>query len=446
MRIRSTRDPATLQGAVVPAFVGVLAYSAFAQGSYYLRQIAFVAGGLVVVAAVARRMPRPIAPAAVALGILGGALVASAAAAGWPDAAWGPGLTLVAAAATFVLARSAIRAGEGDRLLGAIAWIATSIAIIGLAGLALHASPWAMKAQGLWRTSSTLTYSNSAAALFTLAMPAPLVLLLRRPSALHRLQAFAIATGAVTTLSRGAAVGAIALLAVLTAFGRPVLARLIRPGLGALVASIGLLPSIASSTPRTPLALLALAAGAAVAGVPLSLSVRMRRVAAAAVALSVVVLAVPALSASENAAQFLRSRISRQSDDRTIFWRASLNTALEHPVLGTGPGTYRSIVRDGERFLMVFYVHNEYLQALAETGFVGLGAILGAIGVLAGWAWRRRPPPGTDARAIWAAAVAAGAAFCVHGFFDFMWRIPAVVLPAFVWLAFAVESKGRNPQ
>lgn len=138
----------------------------------------------------------------------------------------------------------------------------------------------------------------------------------------------------------------------------------------------------------------------------------------------------------------MRSRISRQSDDRTIFWRASIDQAMEHPVLGTGPGTYRGVVRDGKRFLLVFYVHNEYLQAMAETGLVGLGSLLVAIAIFAGWAWRRRPAIRTSERAVWAVACAAGTAFCVHGFFDFMWRVPAVVLLAFVWLAVAIESRG----
>jgi hypothetical protein len=437
---------AALHGAVVPTFVGILAYSAFAQGGYYLRQAAVAAAGLVVLAAFVRRLERPVAHGALAFAALAGALVASGIAAGWPSDIWRPLATLVAAGAALILTRAVLRAGEGDRLLGAIAWFAAGIALLGLAGVALHWFPWAMKAQGLWRTSSTLTYANSAAALLTLALPAPLVLLLRNPNAsIHRLQAFVISVAAITTLSRGGAVGFVALVAILGAFGGgPILRRLVRPGLGALAASVAFLPSIASTNPRPGLALAGLVCGAVVAAAPVRLPVSGRRALAAGVAVTVVALSMPALATSENAAQFVASRISGRSDDRTMYWRASLDTALAHPVLGTGPGTYRGIVRDDNRFLLVFYVHNEYLQAMAETGLVGLASILIAIAVFAAWALRRRPSRGVHERAVWAAAVAAGTAFCVHGFFDFMWRVPAVVLLAFVWLAFAVDSKERN--
>jgi O-antigen ligase/polysaccharide polymerase Wzy-like membrane protein len=446
MRLENQGIPEGLDDAVVPAFVGLLAYSAFAQGGYYIRQAVVVAAGLLVLAVLVRRLERPVAPGVAGFAMLGGALLASGIAAGWPWDVWRPIATLVAAGATLVLTRAILRSGEGDRLLGAIAWFATGIAVLGLVGVALHWFPWAMKAQGLWRMSSTLTYSNAAAALLTLALPAPLVLALRRPGALHRLQAFAISAALITTLSRGGAVGAVAMIAVLAACGGgQILAQLIRPGLGALAASVAMVPTIASTTPRPALAFAGLCAGGALAAVPLRLSIPARRTVAVALAVAVAALAMPALAASENAGQFVASRISRSSDDRTMFWRASLDTALQHPVLGTGPGTYRGLVRDKDRFLLVFYVHNEYLQAMAETGLVGLASILIAIAVFAGWAWRRRPGRSSPERAVWAAAVAAGTAFCVHGFFDFMWRVPAVVLLAFVWLAFAVDSKERNP-
>lgn len=440
--LKSDRSVA-LGGASIPALAGILAYSAFAQGGYYGGQAIVIAVAATVAAVAVRTRPPAWILGIVALPAAG--LVASAAANGWPRVAWQPAATLLAAAGLLHVARSAVRAGETDRLLRAIAWIATAVAVTGMIGVAYHLVPWGLRSQMLFRASSTLTYANAMAAFLTLALPAPLILSLRRDSALHRLQTFAIAAGIAATLSRGGFIGCVALLAsVLIAGGRPMIARLLRPGLGAVVAALGMLPSIASWHPRTAQSLAGIAVGALIAGVPLRLKPAIRRGLAIAVVAGIGVAAVPALAAAESPGQIFVSRLSSNSDDRTIFWTAGLRQAAERPVFGTGPGTYRGILKDRGRLLMVFYVHNEYVQIFAETGLAGLATVLAAIALFAGALWRRRPPPGTHERIVWAAAFAAGAAFAVHGFFDFMWRIPAVVLLAFVWLAIGLEQKERN--
>lgn len=435
--------PVVLGDASIPALAGLLAYSAFAQGGYYGGQALIIAIATTVLALAVRT--RPPAWIVGVLAIPAAGMLLSAAANGWPRVAWQPAATLLAAGCVLHVARAAAAAGQTDRLLRMLAWIATAVAITGLIGVAYHLVPWGLRSQMLFRAASTLTYSNATAAFLTLALPAPLILSLRKDTVVHRLQTFAIAAGIAATLSRGGFVGAVAMLAVLmVAGGRPLIARLIRPGLGAVVAGVGMLPSIASWHPRTAQALAGIAVGAIIAGVPLRLKPALRRGLAIAVVAGIGVAAVPALAAAESPAQIFVSRLSSNSDDRTIFWTAGLRQAAEHPVFGTGPGTYRGILKDRGRLLMVFYVHNEYVQIFAETGLVGLASVLAAMIAFAVALWRRRPPAGTSARILWAAAFAAGAAFAVHGFFDFMWRIPAVVLPAFVWLAIGLEQKGRN--
>lgn len=431
---------------LVPALAGILGYAVFAQGAYYTPQAIAVASALVVTAVLLRVRPcRTDRPAVAVFGLLAGALAASTIRAGFPSESIRPAMILLSAAAAFAMTRRAIATGDGRRALSALAWIGTIVAVAGLIGVAFHAFPWGMRAQGLWRAASTLTYANSAGAFLVLALPAPLILLVRRDAAVHRLQAFSITAGLIATLSRGAAVGAVMMVAILAVTGgRPLLGRLIRPGLCALGAAVAMFPSMASWWARPVHATAGLAAGALLAAVPLRMSLRVKRIAAVAVGVATLVAIVPAVAATEKPAQFITSRLGEARDDRTMFWTASLTAARENPVFGSGPGTYRGVLEDRGRWLIVFYVHNEYLQILAETGAVGLAATLVAIAVLAGWAWRRRPPAGSAARIVWAAGFAACAAFCVHGFFDFMWRMPAVVIPAFMWLALATHERERG--
>jgi O-antigen ligase len=72
------------------------------------------------------------------------------------------------------------------------------------------------------------------------------------------------------------------------------------------------------------------------------------------------------------------------------------------------------------------YAHNEYLQVLAELGFVGLALLVVLLASLAWTVWRGRPhAPST---AVWAGAAAGLAALAVHSALDFLWHLPAIPL------------------
>src|SRR5207245_997371 len=78
---------------------------------------------------------------------------------------------------------------------------------IGLLGVAFHVSPWSMRATGLWRAASTLTYANALGALLVLSVPAALVLAAERPGPIARVFTFLILAGVLASLSRGAFLG-----------------------------------------------------------------------------------------------------------------------------------------------------------------------------------------------------------------------------------------------
>jgi O-antigen ligase len=134
-------------------------------------------------------------------------------------------------------------------------------------------------------------------------------------------------------------------------------------------------------------------------------------------------------------------------DIRIEFWRAALEQWKTSPLLGTGSRTYMYF---GRQFrtpavqLDPVYVHNDYLQLLAEYGLVGgVGFALFFIAHLrAGMISARRLGPRriqvsqrilSNAMAINVGALAALPACVVHSFFDFNLHIPAnLLLMAFV--------------
>lgn len=112
---------------------------------------------------------------------------------------------------------------------------------------------------------------------------------------------------------------------------------------------------------------------------------------------------------------------------RFMVWGDTLPLIAERPVLGHGPGSYQWVYPRFRRHVMPYlinYAHNEYLQAVAEYGLVGLGlaglAIVWGLGMLL----RGLRTVQRDKDAYFIAAlcgsVAAGA---VHALFDFNFHI-----------------------
>lgn len=428
---------------LVPGCGALFAYAVVAQGAFYPTQAIFLATAAAALALVSAR-PTAISRVPLAsFGLLAAGLSVSAIANGWPQQARVPYATLVAGTGVFLLASALISAGERDRMLEALSWVASLAALLGLIALAFHWYPFAMQAQKLWRTSSTLTYANAAGGLFALALPAPILLARSRPGPGPSLAVYLITAGLVTSLSRGALAGA--LISVLVARGlgaRADARRVARPVIAALAASAAALPSIAGNA-RPVIALGGLLLGAGITAFPLRIrTAALRRGLAAALIAGVVL--IPMGTALRHGNRVVGSRLS---DDRLSHWRATWHEAMRHPIVGSGPGTFHVIEIRGRQSLFVRYAHNDFLQAFSETGAVGVATLLGAIGILAVWAFRRRPRRETGERAVWAWGVAACAAFVVHGGLDFMWRLPVLVAVGFMWLAVACvrpEQIGGN--
>jgi len=69
---------------------------------------------------------------------------------------------------------------------------------------------------------------------------------------------------------------------------------------------------------------------------------------------------------------------------RLDYWQAATRTALDHPALGTGPGTFQRPYAQLKRpeSEMARLVHNDYLEQFSDSGFIGGLAYIAWVGVL----------------------------------------------------------------
>jgi O-antigen ligase len=150
-------------------------------------------------------------------------------------------------------------------------------------------------------------------------------------------------------------------------------------------------------------------------------------------------------------------RFSEQSADvalsrRISMFRGTAHVFLDHPLKGSGLGTLVSVypryetVYDG---LVVDHAHNDYIEALAETGVLGglcglAFLILLYRNAIHGFSSRQGPL----SRGLRAGAMVAVSGLLLHSFFDFNLHIPANALlflvQAFVATSAPILSDGHG--
>jgi len=116
---------------------------------------------------------------------------------------------------------------------------------------------------------------------------------------------------------------------------------------------------------------------------------------------------------------------------RLEYWRAAWTTALAHPWVGTGPGTfsvpYQKLKRPEAE--MSRLVHNDYLQQASDSGFPGCVAYGALIWVSIAWLYRKCF---SDALrfSLWLGLVG----WACHSAVEFGLYIPALSWPSFTML------------
>jgi hypothetical protein len=138
------------------------------------------------------------------------------------------------------------------------------------------------------------------------------------------------------------------------------------------------------------------------------------------------------------------ARFATLGGTRHALWSAALQGFADHPVGGTGAGTYEFVWnRNPHRAYYVRDAHSLYLESLGELGLPGALLVLMALGSLLAAAVRTalREP---DAAGAAAGAAAALLVYCVCAGVDWMWESTAVTAMA-VALGGLAAAAGAKP-
>jgi O-antigen ligase len=134
--------------------------------------------------------------------------------------------------------------------------------------------------------------------------------------------------------------------------------------------------------------------------------------------------------------------------DRYQFWVAAWRAFEHRPLLGIGPGTFAFWwERHASTYEHVINAHSLYLETLAETGLVGLAALLGFIGVVLVSGIAASTRPRGSQRAYLAGAGAGFIAFVLAAGYDWVWQIAALPVTALLLgaaLLGAESDRGRR--
>ena len=139
--------------------------------------------------------------------------------------------------------------------------------------------------------------------------------------------------------------------------------------------------------------------------------------------------------------------LSTSSENRWVWWKEAMGAFSDRPVAGWGAGSFRVVHLLYRRDrLTVNQPHNVLLQFMAETGLIGaLLAVFGFVLLVCAALRRiRSHPPGRE-RSTASALFAAVVIFLVHSFYDWDWDIPAVTLPALLFLGVLVGYPRARP-
>jgi hypothetical protein len=380
--------------------------------------------------------------------------------------------TLLYVAATIAILLAGRRAAMSQLVGGLLA----AITLVCSYGLSLRLFPDSLGAGGVplstdpeaaFKLAQPLGYSNALGALAAIGLAISLLLAARSHPAVSALAAapspllaatlyLTFGRGAWLALAAGVAVAvAVAprrlslVTALLTLAVAPALTVLLTSQLGALTTRPASFDDVADDGRLLAAALALLTLGAAAVGLALQqaaprLQPSSRALTAYKVTLVLVIAgsAAAVLAAAGGPVDMARRAyhgfnappapregdvggrvLSFSGSSRSDYWRVAWNDVEDHPLLGSGAGSYqRRWLRDRPADLPVRDAHSLYLETLAELGPVGLLLLLAALACPLAAAVRARGRP------LVPAALGAYCCFVVHAGADWDWEMPAVTV------------------
>lgn len=149
--------------------------------------------------------------------------------------------------------------------------------------------------------------------------------------------------------------------------------------------------------------------------------------------------------------RFEAHTVQVDGDPRSWIWRSAWHQHLENPWLGSGArmfyeGSQRLRPADAPAWMKdPLFVHSDWLQTLADYGWIGLALLMATLGVHLANGWRylkwfaaeqfQRTASLSGQRLGWVVGcLAAFAAVLTHALFEFHFHVPAVALTAAVML------------
>ena len=133
-------------------------------------------------------------------------------------------------------------------------------------------------------------------------------------------------------------------------------------------------------------------------------------------------------------------RLPGLAGDRPAFWAVAVDDFREHPLLGSGAGTYSQVwLERRSEDTSVRDAHSLVVEALSELGVVGLVLVVILLGAPLAWGIRSRASP------LAPAATGAFGAYAAHACVDWDWEMPAVTLAGlFCAVALGSTADGRS--
>jgi heme/copper-type cytochrome/quinol oxidase subunit 3 len=138
---------------------------------------------------------------------------------------------------------------------------------------------------------------------------------------------------------------------------------------------------------------------------------------------------------------------SLSSNSRGNYWRVAWEEWLEHPLTGTGAGTFQYTWLEHRPELSgVKQVHNVYLEQGTETGILAFLALMGFATLLAAYAARAAWRATGERRVLLAGLTGAVVVYLVSSALEWHWYIPPSTIFFFILAGVAVKLASREEQ